>query len=391
MPTVPLPRRPRPFKLKAFYCEVQGCKKKCSTPSGLQRHVQAAHEVPRALLLPSTLPRSTSQPPEYEHQASSLPPPLNGGPTHVTQLASPHRPAAHPHHLKILTHPLIDGQFKFAAIFISVVTNVSSGTTCDKDGYDLPDGPHSRPIDKLGPIDFTPFETRAEFEFAEFLYSEVGMSAGKVDKLLEILAALYPERAPSFADHRDLYERIDGIKQGDIAWDGFSVKYNSALLQSNAPRFPWMDQEFEVWFRNPLLILENQIRNPDFKDEMDYAPQQIYYKGKHRYQNLMSGNWAWEQAVHSCLQLSLTALTSNQNIIVQDKSTHGAMFVPVVLGSDKTTVSVATGQNDFYPLYISLGNVHNTVRRAHRNAVSLLAFLAIPKSKFTFNLGQCHR
>ncbi|KAN0127920.1 hypothetical protein V8E53_014268 [Lactarius tabidus] len=335
-----------PFKLKAFYCEVQGCKKKCSTPSGLQRHVQAAHEVPRALLLPSTLPRSTSQPPEYEHQASSLPPPLNGGPTHVTQLASPHRPAAHPHHLKILTHPLIDG------------------TTCDKDGYDLPDGPHSRPIDKLGPIDFTPFETRAEFEFAEFLYSEVGMSAGKVDKLLEILAALYPERAPSFADHRDLYERIDGIKQGDIAWDGFSVKYNSALLQSNAPRFPWMDQEFEVWFRNPLLILENQIRNPDFKDEMDYAPQQIYYKGKHRYQNLMSGNWAWEQA----------------NIIVQDKSTHGAMFVPVVLGSDKTTVSVATGQNDFYPLYISLGNVHNTVRRAHRNAVSLLAFLAIPKT-----------
>ena len=57
------------------------------------------------------------------------------------------------------------------------------------------------------------------------------------------------------------------------------------------------------------------------------------------------------------------------------------MFVPVVLGSDKTTVSVATGQNDYYPLYISLGNVHNTVRRAHRNAVSLLAFLAIPKSK----------
>jgi hypothetical protein len=63
------------------------------------------------------------------------------------------------------------------------------------------------------------------------------------------------------------------------------------------------------------------------------------------------------------------------------------MFVPVVLGSDKTTVSVATGQNDYYPLYISLGNVHNSVRRAHRNAVSLLAFLAIPKSKFSVDLG----
>jgi hypothetical protein len=58
------------------------------------------------------------------------------------------------------------------------------------------------------------------------------------------------------------------------------------------------------------------------------------------------------------------------------------MFAPVILGSDKTTVSVATGQNDFYPLYASLGNVHNSVRRAHREAVSLIAFLSIPKSQY---------
>jgi hypothetical protein len=61
------------------------------------------------------------------------------------------------------------------------------------------------------------------------------------------------------------------------------------------------------------------------------------------------------------------------------------MFAPVILGSDKTTVSVATGQNDFYPLYASLGNVHNSVRRAHRDAVSLIAFLSIPKSKSSVN------
>ena len=70
-----------------------------------------------------------------------------------------------------------------------------------------------------------------------------------------------------------------------------------------------------------------------------------------------------------------------QDKIAEDPKTHGAMFAPVVLGSDKTTVSVATGQNDFYPLYASIGNVHNLVRRAHRNAVSLLGFLAVPKSE----------
>lgn len=53
--------------------------------------------------------------------------------------------------------------------------------------------------------------------------------------------------------------------------------------------------------------------------------------------------------------------------------------MPVILGSDKTTVSVATGQNEYYPLYLSLGNVTNGVRRAHRNAVVVIGFLAIPK------------
>ena len=59
------------------------------------------------------------------------------------------------------------------------------------------------------------------------------------------------------------------------------------------------------------------------------------------------------------------------------------MFIPIILGSNKTTVSVATGQNDYWPVYLSVGNVHNHVRRAHRNAVVLLGFLPIPKGVST--------
>jgi hypothetical protein len=55
------------------------------------------------------------------------------------------------------------------------------------------------------------------------------------------------------------------------------------------------------------------------------------------------------------------------------------MLVPIVLGADKTTVSVATGQTEYHPVYISPGNVHNSMRRAHRDAVIPIAFLAIPK------------
>ena len=58
------------------------------------------------------------------------------------------------------------------------------------------------------------------------------------------------------------------------------------------------------------------------------------------------------------------------------------MFALVILGSDKMTVSVATGQNNFYPLYVSLGNVHNSVQWVHHEAVSLITFLSIPKSMY---------
>lgn len=56
------------------------------------------------------------------------------------------------------------------------------------------------------------------------------------------------------------------------------------------------------------------------------------------------------------------------------------MLVPIILGADKTVVSAATGNQEFHPLYASVGNVWNNVRRAHGEAVVPLAFLAVPKS-----------
>ena len=63
------------------------------------------------------------------------------------------------------------------------------------------------------------------------------------------------------------------------------------------------------------------------------------------------------------------------------------MLVPISLGSDKTTVSVATGQNEFYPLYMSPGNIKNHARQGHEDAVVLIGFLAIPKSRSNENFA----
>lgn len=76
---------------------------------------------------------------------------------------------------------------------------------------------------------------------------------------------------------------------------------------------------------------------------------------------------------------------SFQNKIAQENAANaGCMFAPCALGADKTTVSVGTGSNEFYPLYFVMGNLTNEARRAHRNGVLPLAFLAIPKGTISF-------
>ncbi|KAJ6548029.1 hypothetical protein B0H10DRAFT_2202662 [Mycena sp. CBHHK59/15] len=138
---------------------------------------------------------------------------------------------------------------------------------------------------------------------------------------------------------------IDVIQQGDVPWQSFSVTYTGPLPESGEVP-AWMTEKYEVWFRSPLGIFEKQLANPDFKDEMDWAPKRIFKGGKRQYVDLFFGNWVWEQA----------------DKIAKDENTHGTMFVPSVLGSDKTTVSIGAGNTGFYPLYGGVGNIYNSTR-----------------------------
>jgi hypothetical protein len=88
-------------------------------------------------------------------------------------------------------------------------------------------------------------------------------------------------------------------------------------------------------------------------------------------------------------------------MIAKDPSMHGSIFIPIVLGSDKTTVSVNTGNNEYWPVYLSIEDIHNNICRAYQNSLVLFGFLAISKSmclnqSFPFNYGanfvlfKCH-
>ncbi|KAI0639528.1 hypothetical protein C8Q77DRAFT_1214064 [Trametes polyzona] len=238
------------------------------------------------------------------------------------------------------------------------------------DGNFLSEGADPPPrAEQPGPDDWSPFESRVEFELAEFLYKTEQMSGKNISTLMNLWAAHIVQYGgrPPFADQTDMYRAIDAIAHGDVPWKCFKVRYSGPRPTSDVPS--WMNNEYDVWYRNPREITLRMLENPDFKDEFDVAPYREFTpapKRERRYSHYMSGNWAWRQA---------------DLIMADNPEACGAMFVPVLCGSDKTTVSVATGQNDYYPLYMSIGNIHNNVRRAHRESVILIAFLAIPKAE----------
>ena len=166
------------------------------------------------------------------------------------------------------------------------------------DGYDLNLGSPPPPPDTCANDDYSSFSSHTEFELMELLYVHAEMSAGRIDKLMNLLATLN-QGQPPFASHQELYSLIDAIKEGDIAWNSFSIAYNGAIPQDGQPTPPWMMDLHEIWFQDPLQVIEAQIGNPEFKNMIDISPKQVYHKGKCQYEDLMSGNWAWDQVVCS--------------------------------------------------------------------------------------------
>jgi hypothetical protein len=119
----------------------------------------------------------------------------------------------------------------------------------------------------------------------------------EISTILELWAACLAitDIEPPFWKATHLYNTIDLTPLGDVTWESFGLQYNGHQPVENTPL--WMQAEYDVWFRDPRTVIHNLLSNPDFKSGFDYAPYQEYAAGVHRFQDFMSGNWAWKQAV----------------------------------------------------------------------------------------------
>ena len=174
----------------------------------------------------------------------------------------------------------------------------STARPCDKFGNFLNDGEPPPPPEPQDPTDWTPFESRTHFETAAFLFQKEKMSADNIDHLMtlwEASAASTGGESP-FVNYTHLYDTIDRIPVGGVQWQSLSVSYNGPQPETDAP--PWMEQTYDVYFRDPRDLFLNMLANPEFAEDFDFTPKRVFdSSGTRQYEHFMSGDWAWKQAV----------------------------------------------------------------------------------------------
>ncbi|KAK7012554.1 hypothetical protein R3P38DRAFT_3019709 [Favolaschia claudopus] len=177
---------------------------------------------------------------------------------------------------------------------------------CNADGEYLP--PFSPPAPSpappangLDPQTWAPFESRLEFDFAHYHFVELQTSEHQINTALDLWAATVTQfgKTAPWQNAAELYATIDSIQQGDMPWKTYQMRYTGPSPPSTPPR--WMTQTYEVCARDLRAVLHHQLGSPDFKDAVDMVPYLQFNHAGHRvWSNLMSGDWAWKQAVSIC-------------------------------------------------------------------------------------------
>jgi hypothetical protein len=145
---------------------------------------------------------------------------------------------------------------------------------------------------------WSPFQSRVEFDFANYHFVEAQTLASLIDKALDHWARCvlpFGGVAP-WKNSSELYATIDAINLGNLPWKTYKVQYQGPFPPSIPPK--WMTQTYELCTCDSCQVLHHQLGTTAFKDNINLSPyRQFDNTYQQTWSNLMSADWTWAQAV----------------------------------------------------------------------------------------------
>ncbi|KIY62218.1 hypothetical protein CYLTODRAFT_183523 [Cylindrobasidium torrendii FP15055 ss-10] len=201
---------------------------------------------------------------------------------------------------------------------------------------------------------YYPFASKLDWDVARWMVTE-GIGHGSFNRLLEI-EGVKERLGLSYPNTRGLHQRVDEVPSRAGRWHTKKITF---------PDRP--DEVFTFRHRNILEAVESLLGDPELAEHLVYKPRQMFHqptqegesRGARFYNEMWTGKWWW---------------------YIQNMLPKGRTLVPLIIATDKTQLTQFSGSRQAYPVYLTLGNIPNSLRRKpSQQACILLAYLPVDK------------